>query len=215
MNQRLFLSTTCTGIFSLFINTSVFAAFVPNNADLLFDITNLTRLDTFAITDVSGTSGVGAASTNWTITDTNSWNQRTTTDSTWTYASLPGEATDRLHLGRDFTITFDKNIKSILFAFQDNEGVADGGFDFGIVPDEISGSGISLDGSIIRIGGSGGWALFTGLNTSSFTDNNMLPDGNDISWYVLETAAVPIPGAVWLFGTGLIGLIGMARRKKS
>ena len=27
--------------------------------------------------------------------------------------------------------------------------------------------------------------------------------------------AVPIPAAVWLFGSGLIGLIGLARRKKS
>lgn len=28
-------------------------------------------------------------------------------------------------------------------------------------------------------------------------------------------ALVPIPGAVWLFGSGLVGLIGIARRKKS
>ena len=26
--------------------------------------------------------------------------------------------------------------------------------------------------------------------------------------------AVPLPAAVWLFGSGLIGLIGMARRRK-
>lgn len=29
----------------------------------------------------------------------------------------------------------------------------------------------------------------------------------------LTPTAVPIPGAVWLFGSGLLGLIGMARRK--
>lgn len=28
-------------------------------------------------------------------------------------------------------------------------------------------------------------------------------------------AAVPVPAAVWLFGSGLVGLIGMARRKKA
>jgi len=27
------------------------------------------------------------------------------------------------------------------------------------------------------------------------------------------TSAVPVPSAVWLFGSGLIGLIGLARRK--
>ncbi len=26
---------------------------------------------------------------------------------------------------------------------------------------------------------------------------------------------IPVPGAVWLFGTGLLGLIGLARRKKA
>jgi hypothetical protein len=29
------------------------------------------------------------------------------------------------------------------------------------------------------------------------------------------TSVVPIPAAVWLFGSGLLGLIGMARRKKA
>jgi hypothetical protein len=28
-------------------------------------------------------------------------------------------------------------------------------------------------------------------------------------------SAVPVPAAAWLFGSGLIGLIGIARRKKS
>ena len=30
----------------------------------------------------------------------------------------------------------------------------------------------------------------------------------------LNTAVVPVPAAVWLFGSGLIGLVGVARRKK-
>ena len=29
----------------------------------------------------------------------------------------------------------------------------------------------------------------------------------------VQVGAVPIPAAVWLFGSGLIGLIGLARRK--
>ena len=32
---------------------------------------------------------------------------------------------------------------------------------------------------------------------------------------IIKLSAVPIPAAVWLFGSGLIGLIGIARRKKS
>lgn len=35
------------------------------------------------------------------------------------------------------------------------------------------------------------------------------------SGFALELAPVPIPGAAWLFGSGLIGLIGMARKKEA
>ena len=41
-------------------------------------------------------------------------------------------------------------------------------------------------------------------------------DGNEAHWRVegvLHTA-VPVPAAVWLFGSGLLGLVGVARRKK-
>ena len=39
---------------------------------------------------------------------------------------------------------------------------------------------------------------------------------NTISWLLVrDTAVVPAPAAVWLFGSGLIGLIGLARRKKA
>ena len=31
----------------------------------------------------------------------------------------------------------------------------------------------------------------------------------------VTVSAVPVPAAVWLFGSGLVGLIGLARRKKA
>ena len=40
--------------------------------------------------------------------------------------------------------------------------------------------------------------------------------GGEPGWsatYTMETTVVPVPAAVWLFGSGLLGLIGMARRK--
>ena len=51
-----------------------------------------------------------------------------------------------------------------------------------------------------------------------FWDNNGtwndLHNSSTTGGYVVEYDAVPIPGAVWLLGSGLIGLIGV-RRKKS
>jgi len=41
--------------------------------------------------------------------------------------------------------------------------------------------------------------------------SNIQPYGS----YLVSASAVPVPAAVWLFGSGLIGLIGVARRKKS
>ena len=40
--------------------------------------------------------------------------------------------------------------------------------------------------------------------------------GSSVDWgfYYEEPAVIPIPAAVWLFSSGLIGLIGCARRKK-
>ncbi len=36
-----------------------------------------------------------------------------------------------------------------------------------------------------------------------------------IGSYLVAPSPVPVPAAVWLFGSGLIGLAGMARRKKA
>jgi len=49
---------------------------------------------------------------------------------------------------------------------------------------------------------------FTGLNV-----NFDIGSGNSLT--VLSVSSVPVPAAVWLFGSGLIGLIGVARRKKA
>ena len=33
--------------------------------------------------------------------------------------------------------------------------------------------------------------------------------------FTVDAAVIPVPAAVWLFGSGLLGLVGVARRKKS
>jgi hypothetical protein len=51
---------------------------------------------------------------------------------------------------------------------------------------------------------------------NGFQDYDLKPNGLS-AWAVqsgdVSAARVPVPAAVWLFGSGLLGLIGVARRK--
>ena len=57
------------------------------------------------------------------------------------------------------------------------------------------------------------------LNSAGFIDGpfigikGLLDIGSGNSMHVTSVSAVPVPAAVWLFGSGLLGLIGMAKRK--
>ena len=59
------------------------------------------------------------------------------------------------------------------------------------------------------------------LRWSSVISQGSSFDGSIARWRLEGTAtmasapAVPVPAAVWLFGSGLLGLVGVARRKKS
>ena len=57
------------------------------------------------------------------------------------------------------------------------------------------------------------YGFFSHTGTQSYTSKS----SDNPSWAVHDgdVSAVPIPAAIWLFGSGLIGLIGVARRKKS
>ena len=61
----------------------------------------------------------------------------------------------------------------------------------------------------------GGLPLMAGtyaIEAHNMSFNNIEDSSIDYTWSV-EVSPVPIPSAVWLFGSGLIGLIGLARRK--
>ena len=37
--------------------------------------------------------------------------------------------------------------------------------------------------------------------------------GNDALWSITQVSAVPVPATVWFLGSGLLGLVGIARGK--
>jgi len=59
------------------------------------------------------------------------------------------------------------------------------------------------------------------LNSTTFANIGLTPGTYEWTWgsgasadsYTLNVGAVPIPAAAWLFGSGLLGLVGVARRK--
>ena len=53
------------------------------------------------------------------------------------------------------------------------------------------------------------WWDSIGLDPLSDADQPRLVDAT------VTVGAVPVPSAVWLFGSGLIGLVGIARRRKT
>ena len=59
-----------------------------------------------------------------------------------------------------------------------------------------------------------GWAIDEFGNYELFYNTRGICDGCTMQVYLTGTSVVPIPAAVWLFGSGLIGLMGFVRRKK-
>jgi len=94
-------------------------------------------------------------------------------------------------------------------------------FDAGVLAP--TGTGIaqwSMGGSI-DLGNTPGWGSDTSINLT--IQNNLSAttlESGEIAWIekkfsVTVPGIVPVPAAVWLFGSGLLGLIGIARRKKT
>jgi len=63
-----------------------------------------------------------------------------------------------------------------------------------------------------------GWTLnhARGISADGFTivGAGINPDGNYEAW-VANINPIPIPGAVWLLGSGLIGIVGIRRKFKN
>ena len=55
----------------------------------------------------------------------------------------------------------------------------------------------------------------TPMDNGPFSGYNANFDMTSVTVTSVETSAVPVPAAVWLFGSGLVGLAGIARRRKA
>lgn len=97
------------------------------------------------------------------------------------------------------------------FVFLGTSGAAVSNFDIATMSFNVIGvEGDPLTGSTIidfEDSGFGGWIIPGG---EPYPDVVTYTDGE-----VTVVSAVPVPAAVWLFGSGLLGLVGVARRRRS
>lgn len=136
-------------------------------------------------------------------------------------------------LGRDFAI-FDDND---LVAFANPLGLNTGGFAFTTIGTVNNGNGTwtftnTTSSNTLIVGDPGAFAF------GYTADSGATWSAEAASWTEIETdlwaieyafgagvktafltvtnvSLVPVPAAVWLFGSGLLGLVGIARRKKA
>ncbi len=150
---------------------------------------------------------------------------------------------DDATVGGGFDIIFDPGLVSYVpgsyltdialgsdpdFTRDDNPAITDPTKQVDVLLDRLAGaafgnfgglSGPAVVGSLSFIANAGGDAVFSlGASTSasvggffsgaSFSEQFPVFTGTTVS-----VSAVPVPAAVWLFGSGLVGLVGVARRR--
>ncbi len=84
-------------------------------------------------------------------------------------------------------------------------------------------NGVQIDGSVEDNAGRFGWAPFSFTVVGTGNDVLTFRERHDLAYLGLDnvltrlptagtTAVVPVPAAVWLFSSGLVGMLGMSRR---
>jgi len=123
----------------------------------------------------------------------------------------------------DFDIFLDGDDFNLSFAPVNAIGMmfitADAMFENDII---LSTDGGSIGLSVADAGadlGDGSIPYFLGIidNSNSFTSANITTTGNGFFLYNVDditTAVVPLPGALWWFGSGLVGLMASRRRNQ-
>ena len=143
--------------------------------------------------------------------DGGGWSIASPTDALAFTAALLGGTTSCAHNGADVTV-INCGIATGWYGGKmgDNYKLGTDGFDYAWFLDSAG----AADYIVLTSGGGVGLEDYGLLGLSDDFAAGGASESTPIAWLVTRPAEVPIPPAVWLFGTGLLGLFGVARRKE-
>jgi len=123
-----------------------------------------------------------------------------------------GAGDDNVTVGEYLVISFNQAVAVNNLWFNNNH---DGGFGAG---DEVTigtiGPGGSLGNYGVQTGYAGGANGIGSFNVAADQKLKVAYGGRQFYMSGMEVSAVPVPAAIWLFGTALFGLVGISRKKR-
>jgi len=134
-------------------------------------------------------------------------------------STIPGEGIKQeisgLTIGTTYQLNFEQSI-----SWSSNPGQGAGGnWEVVFGSETMQSMFMSNPGSGVAFGWQDQSMSFTATAETQFLSFQVVPhtfgDRLSIGLDGVSISIIPIPAAIWLFGSGLIGLIGIARRKKS
>lgn len=127
---------------------------------------------------------------------------------------------DEITMGQTLSLSFDTAVRITRLEFLDlyvGGGVEQATVSIdGTLIDTVDATGSSGDGGYAKLD-LGGLILGLGQNielTAALGEDFWDDRTNDYAFAAVTVSAVPVPAAFWLFGTALIGFVGMSRRRK-
>jgi len=187
-------------------------------ADYRFDWTTKTYEDTFSgDRSTCNASGLASSCTEYEVTNP-TWYDYIGESNTATDTTRSG-ALDT-STGYEFTLGAGQMAAGVFFDWSVNLGIPV------LAVMQITGQGIDANGNlymdIVSVDADGDGLPGVQMQTAPFPGQTPAFGGRLICEVVNEgdctpppPAAVPVPAAVWLFGSGLVGLAGIARRRKT
>ena len=196
-----------SAVIGLLLSTSATATLIDNGTYTTDDVSGLDWLD-LSITDAQGYNSALSLNPGWRLATHNEVSNLYSFLFDGVYDTSGGYGVSSTASGGAYSDQSEDFSRAIeLFGLTSNDSViASHGF-------YEHSDGTLRMGGVSRLSTAGSSTYIYFDYTSTYEDFREIGH-SQIGVYMVRTSVVPIPSAVWLFGSGLIGLVGFSRRKK-